>query len=332
MPSTLNIALKNTTNSTVYCYITGQASNSLALIQSDGKTVYYPSSPTSNAVPLAVNCAIPLGAPGSTTSVTIPKLSAARVWFSYDTHLTFLLNIGPGLVEPSVTSPSDPNINTLWGFCELTFNDYQLYANISYVDFVAIPIALSLTNASGDMQSVLGLPTDGLTQVCNGLQAQTASDGKGWSGLVVKNTSGAIVRALSPNLGQFTNPSLFSGYYEPYIDAVWNKYASTPLTIDSQSSFGTVQGTVTAGIFTFPNVGSYPKPSTADIFTCSTGPFITSSPGFSALTPRISAAFNRSTLLSQSSEPSASSTYYQNLITNHYSRIVHSINLERRGY
>lgn len=332
MPDTLNLALTNTTNSTLYCNITGNVNGSLALIESDGKTVYYPPSPTTSGTPLAVNCTISLGAPGSTITVTIPKISASRIWFSINTPLAFLLNPGPGLVEPSVTNPSDPNINILWGFCELTFNNDQLYANISYVDFVALPIALSLTNANGQIQVVQGIPKDGLDQVCAGLQAQTASDGKGWSRLIIRSPSGQILRVLSPNLGQVTNSSLFAGYYEPYVDEVWNKYANTPLAIDSQSQFGTVQGTVQNGVFNFPGIGTYPRPSTADIFTCSTGPFQTNTAGLAALTPRISAAFNRSTLLSQSAEPSNPTTYYQNSITNHYSRILHATNLDKRGY
>ncbi|KAH8678592.1 CBM6-containing protein, partial [Tricladium varicosporioides] len=335
MVNQLNIALKNTTNSTVYAYITGRAvknNDALCLIQADGKTPYYPSSPPNVQTPLAADCTIRLGPPGSTVVVTIPQISAARIWFSIDTPLVFLLNPGPGLVEPSVSNPADPNINTLWGFCEFTLNDYQLFANVSCVDFVAIPIAMSLTNGSGQTQVVKGLPKDGLDRVCNGLQAQNSSDGVGWDRLIVRSPSGQILRALSPNLGQVINPSLFSGYFEPYVDAAWNKFTNTPLVVDTQASFGIVQGTVQGGILTFNGVGSFAKPSTHDIFTCSTGPFLTNSPGMAALTPRLAAALNRSTLLTQSFEPSSPETYYKDRITNHYSRIVHETNIDGRGY
>lgn len=335
MVNQLSIGLKNTTNSTVYAYITGRAvqnNNALCLIQADGRTPYYPSSPTTVQSPLAADCTIRLGPPGSTTPITIPQISAARIWFSINTPLVFLLNPGPGLVEPSVTNPTDPNINTLWGFCEFTLNDYQLFANVSCVDFVSIPIAMSLTNGSGQTQVVKGLPKDGLDRVCNGLLAQNSSDGVGWDKLIVKSPSGQTLRALSPNLGQVINPSLFSGYFEPYVDAVWSKLANSPLTVDTQASFGTVQGTVQGGILNFNGVGSFTKPSTHDILTCSTGPFLTNSPGMAALTPRLSAAFNRSTLLTQSFEPSNPGSYYHDRITNHYARIVHEVELEGRGY
>ena len=116
--STVTIALQNqTTSPTVYAYITGQAidrNNALFLLQSDGKTQYYPTSPSSTGAALAQNCAIPLGAPGNTIPVTVPHLAGSRIWFSVDDTLTFLLNPGPALVEPSVTNPSDPNINISW--------------------------------------------------------------------------------------------------------------------------------------------------------------------------------------------------------------------------
>jgi len=106
---TLNIGLNNSTGSnTVYAYITGQAinnNNALFLLQSDGKTPYYPSNPSSDGAPLSANCAIALGGIGSTINVTIPYIAGGRIWFCVNNTLTFFLNpgsTGPGLVEPSV--------------------------------------------------------------------------------------------------------------------------------------------------------------------------------------------------------------------------------------
>lgn len=114
--ATVNIALQNqTTSNTVYAYITGQAidnGNKIFLLQSDGKTHYYPDSPSETGSSLAQDCAIPLGPPGNTVTVTVPHLAGSRIWFSVNDKLTFLLNPGPAIVEPSVNNPSDPNINT----------------------------------------------------------------------------------------------------------------------------------------------------------------------------------------------------------------------------
>ena len=78
---------------------------------------------------------------------------------------TFLLNPGPQLVQPSVSNLSDPNINKAWDFCELTFYPGGLFANITYVDFVYIPIALTLANTSGVFQTAPGLPANGLETI-----------------------------------------------------------------------------------------------------------------------------------------------------------------------
>jgi hypothetical protein len=337
--ATLNFALQNqTTSNTVYAYITGLAvdnNNSLFLLQSDGKTAYYPASPSGTLSPLTANCAIPLGAPGSTVTVTVPHLAGARLWFSRDNTLTFYLNPGPALVEPSVSNQSDANYNIFWDFCEFTFNSAQLYVNISYVDFVSLPISLTLTNASGASQHVAGIPSNGLDTVCSALNTQNAQDNAGWNQLIVTQ-NGAHLRALSPNTGMIMNNSLFSGYYQPYVDQVWSKYTGANLTVNTQTSSGDVNATVSNNTLTFANnAATYTQPSAADIFSCSSGPFApTGNQEKDAITARLAAAFNRSTLLINSVQPNNEnpSTYYQNAVTNHYSRILHATNLDKRGY
>ena len=62
------------------------------------------------------------------------------------------------MVEPSVLNPSDPNHGVNFGFAEFTLNDAQLYANISYVDFVPrIPIAISLYASRHKEMAALGI-------------------------------------------------------------------------------------------------------------------------------------------------------------------------------
>lgn len=339
--ATLNITLENTTDSSnCYAYVTGldiNNNNAVFLLQADGVTPYYPSSPSSTLQPLAVDCNIPMGAPGSSKVITIPQLAGGRIWFCKDAELTFELNPGPALVEPSVTNTSDPNYNLYWSFAEFTYNSFQLFANITFVDFVSMPIGLTLVNGSGAVQSVAGLPADGLDQVCSALQAQDAQDGAGWSQLIVKSPSGANLRALSPNSGMVMNNSLFSGYYQPYVNAVWAKYQSDTLTVDTQGQWGTVTGQVVSGELTFGSVGAFPQPSTADIFSCSSGAFgayPTNGVEMGNITARLAAAFNRSTLLINSDQPDGEqvSQYYQNSITNHYARIAHATCPDGLGY
>jgi hypothetical protein len=303
---------------------------------SDGTTVHYPSSPATDGRSLTVNTAIKLGAPGTTTTITIPQTAGGRIWFSQNATLTFLLNPGPALVEPSVTNVSDPNYNVFWDFCEFTYNSFQLYVNITYVDFTSLPIALQLENASGLVTKVQGIPSNGLDTVCSALTAQSAVDGAGWKDLIIKDpTTGANLRALSPNSGIVLNNSLFNGYFQPYVDKVWAKYATDTLNVDTQASYGVVSGKVdSSSKLSFGSAGSFPQPSASDIFSCSTGAFAVSTAEMANIAARLAAAFNRSTLLLNSNQPDKEdvSTYYTDPVTNHYARIVHEANTDRKGY
>jgi len=347
--ATLTIQLCNqTTSNTVYAFITGLAyveTNGVsravvALIESDGRSVYYPANPPAIGSPLQTNCAIPLGSPGQTKICTIPQLAGGRIWFSINQPLTFLLNPSPtgaALVEPSVSNPSDPNINIQWDFCEFTFNSSQLYANISYVDFVSLPIALQLTNSSGAVQTVTGMPSTGLSSISSALQTQTSSDGvQGWTNCVVQS-SGTTLRILSPNQDLVVRPNDFANYFEPYVQSVWNKYSTSPLSIN-------VGGVITSGEVSTSGSTSnhlvlengsevFSAPTTADIFSCSTGPFATGSDSTrNAIIPLLASAFNRTTFLATNVIPSPLSTFYTNAVTNHYARIVHSVNADGKGY
>ncbi|OQO13403.1 hypothetical protein B0A48_01631 [Cryoendolithus antarcticus] len=335
---TLQIQLQNQTKSNqVWAYITGQAldnNNALFLLQSDARTPYYPPSPSSTGQPLNANCAIPLGGPGNTVNATIPRIAGGRIWFSQDATLKFFVNPGPGLVEPSIFNPADPNINTNFAFCEFTYNQYELFANISYVDFVsALPIALTVKDNSGATRHVSGMGPNGLTQVAQGLQAQTAKDTRRWSSLIVSRNNQPL-RILSPNSGILLNPSWFGTYWNAYVDQVYAQYSTKPYTINTQAQFGNVTGQVSNNNFKFGN-STFAKPSAKDIFGCNTGPFATgSNTETNVIIPRLSAAFNRSTLLLSNSYPNSvqPAQYYQNQTTNHYARLVHAANLDGHGY
>ncbi|KAF2171232.1 glycoside hydrolase family 64 protein [Zasmidium cellare ATCC 36951] len=337
---TLSIALVNQTSSSqVYAYITGLAldnNNAVFLLQSDAKTPYYPASPSATGQALGANCSIPLGGPGNTVNATIPRLAGARIWFSVDKELTFLLNPGPGLVEPSVFNQSDPNYNTNFSFCEFTFNSAQVFVNISYVDFVSnLPVALTLNDTAGSVQHVGGMRADGLATVAKGLRAQTAKDGRRWSSLIVQS-GGKDLRALSPNSGITNNPDWFATYWTDYVNQVWTRYQTQTLTVDTQAQWDEVTGKVdSSGILDFGDGSRFAKPTSKDIFGNSTGPFATGSNAkTNAIIPRLAAAFNRSTLLLSSTTPNGTNPgqYYKADITNHYSRIVHAANVDGLGY
>jgi hypothetical protein len=166
----------------------GQAldnNNKLFVLSADAKTAYYPPSPSSTGQALAQDISIPLGGPGNVVTATVPRIAGGRIWFSMGKPLQFFVNPGPGLVEPSIFNPSDPNIDTNFAFCEFTYNSWELFINISYVDFVsALPVALTVKDGSGASQHVSGMKANGLDQICQGLQEQSAKDGRRWGSLV----------------------------------------------------------------------------------------------------------------------------------------------------
>lgn len=329
--STLNISLENTfQDGEMYAYVTGKAidhDNSLFLLSSDGKTPYYPTS--EGEIEQDIGIAIHKDQP---TTITIPHIAGGRIYFSLNKQLEFTLNPGPVLVEPSVTNPSDPNYLTEWGFVELTFNKDQLYANISYVDFVgSIPTGLTLETAAGDTQHVSGMASDGLDGVCDGLMQQNQRDGKGWDQLIVQ-PNGKPIRVLSLNQAVKLKPELFADYYDEYIDQVWQHLSTNEITFDTQMSTGVVRARVQGDQL---SVGGslFQKPTTQDILSCDSGSFATGGdPEVNAIIPRIAAAFNRSTLLDTQAFPEDKALHYKNQVTNHYSRIVHELNSDGKGY
>jgi hypothetical protein len=343
---TLQMVLVNQTNSpNVFAYITGLAinkNNAPFFLQADGHTPYFPANPPQIGTHLAQNVGLEIGGPGASRTVTIPQLAGGRIWFSVGSPLTFLLNPGPAIVEPSVTNPADPNYNISWSFCEFTYNSSQLFANISYVDFVGLPISLTLESTQGPVQHISGMSSNGLESVAAGLRAQSAKDGAGWSSLIVpsKTNSSVPLRILSPNNGIVLNGALFQNYWSHYVDAVFEKYCREGLSVNTQAQWGLVTASVQSPPFSIPAALGFTggirfsKPSAKDIFSCSTGPFAFTSSEQGALTARISAAFNRSTLLLSGVQPDAQpvSSYYQDPTTNHYARLVHAANIDHRGY
>lgn len=294
--------------------------------------MYFPTEVKDIGSSLQEDCAIPLGKPGNTTNITIPQIAGGRIWI-VDGKLTFLLNPGgPALVEPSVLNPSDPNHGTNFGFAEFTLNDAQLYANISYVDFVPrIPIAISLHQHSGASQHVAGMRPTGLDQLADLLRAQAAKDGRPWDKLIVSDNNQNL-RILNATHGNAVGAD-FSGYFEPLVDEAWAKYASCTCHIDTQAGPGVLDGHITRAGKLRVGDEEFDKPSTADILGCNSGPFTTgASPARNAIIPRLAAGFVRSCIVDAERQPSAVETFYTREVTNHYARCVHEVNVDGKGY
>ncbi|KAI0596004.1 glycoside hydrolase family 64 protein [Biscogniauxia sp. FL1348] len=329
----------------MYAYITGQdPSGAIVMLSTDGSW-HFPD-PLGSAIPIAINAsvALPLGATGQTTELTLPDyLSSGRVWIAEGMLTFFTVAAADGkatLVEPSSANPSDPSAAINWGFVELTnTKEAGIFANISFVDFVGLVIGMTLTLSSGETQTVKGLAKGAIESICNDLKTQAASDGQPWDEMCVLDTEGKPLRVQAPNLYIANNPSTMEDYYTDYIEQVWTKYASEDLIINTQTDAGNVACRATGSRISCDGDNrEYPKPTTADIWGCNSGPFAIHEDDnaiHKAVVPRLCAAFTRTTLLVDggSTQPSISRDgYYQSSPTNHYSRIVHSYETDGRGY
>jgi Beta-1,3-glucanase len=98
--------------------------------------------------------------------------------------------------------------------------------------------------------------------VCAGLAVQAAADGSGGNNLIISRNENRL-SALSPVNAMVFNPGLLAQYWDSYVGRVWPRYATTPLTVDTQASFGTVTGEVPGGALTFAGVGPFAGPSAA---------------------------------------------------------------------
>ncbi|MGV9366497.1 beta-1,3-glucanase family protein [Amycolatopsis sp. NPDC003731] len=323
----LPLTLKNNSGSgTVYAYISGaDTAGRPGFVTADGR--FQPLANPSAPVTPIPDYAIPLGGSGSQVTVTLTDyLIGGRVWFSVGKKIQFFVNPGPGLVQPGFAT-ADPNWQTNWTFCEFTYNSANLYANISYVDMVALPVSMATTGAAG-AQSVSPLPNGALGSIADGLRAQHNADGAPWDRLVVTDGSGQVVRVLAPG----HSPVDFGGYWTNYLNAVWDHYRTTPLTINGQGGIGSYTGTVSGDAIVFAGLNTngvpFTKPSAADIFGCASGPLYNSgSDARGAVAARLAAALNRSSLLvaGGNNQPDGvpPSQYYRDATTNHYARLVH---------
>lgn len=332
-PARFNLALLNASGqNTAFAYVTGFDNGRPVFVRADG-SAYYPPSPSAPVTPLGADCAIPLGVNGSTVRVSVPRMYGARIYLCIGSRLDFYVNPGPAVVHPSFLNTSDTNFNKNWTFAEFTFNEYELFSNISYVDFVAAPLGLSLRSLSGRVETIPGLPAASLDPICYSLQQQATQEGSAWNSLIQRGPDGRNLRAMSAHY----QASRFQNYLTGYIDACWNKYRNTTLTVDTQSGFGVLTARVGGdNLLRFNNGEAFAKPSTADVLSCDSGPFSLggASDVRKAIIPRLAAALNRTTLLDNPNQPNGevASRFYRNAQTNHYARLVHERLPDNRGY
>lgn len=324
-------------------YVTGQDENGiLKLLNSAGCWVYPKAS--SQIVPTAIenDLSIQVGAARMATNLSLSgPLFSGRIWAAQGAFQLSTI-LGPDgrttLAPPSPAALSASREGTKWGFVELTYDRAKgLWTNVSYVDFVGLVLKTILRSSDGTTQHADGLGPDAVDGICRSLAKQATLDGQPWAQLCGRDGAQKPVSIISPNTLISTNASAFASYWAPYIDEVWRKYQGEPLWIDTQTPMGMVSCSIASDKLWCQDE-SFVQPSTADVFSCDSGPF---APGPSdtllrrAIVARLCAAINRSTLLLSGGnvQPSLdSSTFYGSSPTNYYGKFVHEHENQNVGY
>jgi hypothetical protein len=335
VPATIPLSITNNSGRGDPVYIYNLGTN-LATGQqgwADGSGTFHAWPAGGNPPTPAPDASIAGPANGQSVTIQMPKFSG-RVYFSYGQKLVFKLTTG-GLVQPAVQNPSDPNRNILFHWSEYTLNDSGLWINSTQVDMVSAPYAVSVKAGDGSTKTTGHLKSGGYNAVYNGLRNAPG----GWGGLIQTAPDGSVLRALSPLFGVETG-AIPASAMDDYINRVWSKYSSETLTVTpfgdqpNTKYFGRVSG----GVMNFTNssgavVTSFQKPDSASVFGCFK---LLDAPNDQVRGPisrTLCAGYNRSTLLSNPNQPDANdANFYQDAVTNQYSKIIHSQMADGHAY
>jgi hypothetical protein len=335
VPDTIPLTLTNNSGrgEAVYVYTLGTLLSTGQQGWADASGAFHPW-PAGSVPPVpAPDASIPGPAAGQSKTIRIPKLSG-RIYFSYGRKLDFRLATG-GLVQPAVQNPSDPNHDILFNWSEYTLNDSGLWLNSTQVDMFSAPYAVGVQRADGSTVNTGHLKPGGYNGVFSALRAQSG----GWGGLVQTRSDGTVLRALSPGHG-VESGALPASVMDDYINRVWQKYATTTLTVTPFADQPNTKyfGRVSGGVMNFTNgsgavVTSFQKPDADSVFGCHK---LLDAPNDQVRGPisrTLCAGFNRSTLLVNPNQPDTSSAaFYQDPVTNHYARAIHDRMADGKAY
>lgn len=145
----------NFESNSVKVYVTGLDSDGNIVLLTPNGTWYRPAERSDATGPQKIteDIATPIGGYGTATPITLPThVSSGRVWVA-DGDLTFFtVMVGTGilsLVGPSAVNPDDSSAATNWGFVELTTDFSGITVNLSYVDFVGLPLGIEIQGSEG---------------------------------------------------------------------------------------------------------------------------------------------------------------------------------------
>lgn len=182
----------------------------------------------------------------------MPRHDSGRVYVTIgDSITTTVIGSGAGasISDPNISTAHDPNYYRIYDKFESTYLPYvtgtpgnnPLFINITSVDFVSIPMALTLdlksaAKSSGPVGYVKSRATINETLA-------TYLVGEGWPSLL-QGLDGNLIRVVAPNKGLETgergDPGFPTDYFDGYLRRIWAHYShateanrGNTLTIDA---------------------------------------------------------------------------------------------------
>ncbi|MFF9280694.1 glycoside hydrolase family 64 protein [Streptomyces griseosporeus] len=307
-------------NASVHLYVVGNADGRQVRLTPDGTLA--PVALSDNGPDGFTDYAIPLAGSGE-TRLSLPYMSG-RIYVSLGQKLKFKVvtdgNGNAALQYPAGWVASDPNYGVLHDCAEFTHNAAGMFCNTTMVDMFSVPMSIRLT---GEKDQTTGTLRQGGRAAAFAAVRQVPE----FAPLVVDDT-----RIIAPGHG--LDAGLFAkDYFAPYIDEVWSTYTGKDLKITTNA--GTFTGRVRGERLTFdgPAPVSFAKPSTRDVLFCD-GALAAPNDGTTGpVAAVLGAAFNRSTLLSNPTQPGTDpAAFYQGTLTNHYARAIHAATVDGKAY
>ena len=158
--------------------------------------------------------------------VYMPTIESGRMFFSYEKPVLVSFHGSgsnvTGFAGPSITNPSDPNIDTYWEVIEFTLSDGKYWGNTTRVDFFSFPVVTQLHRADGPYRTSGEIGTR--DELFAAWQREVPED---WRFSARNNSRGTPLRILAPGKAAWTPYGYLepmNSFFDEYIDYLWDRW------------------------------------------------------------------------------------------------------------
>jgi hypothetical protein len=247
-----------------------------------------------------------------------PSVGGGRLYISCGGPM-YIPVYNNGWAGPDPNNPGDPNNDVYYDWFEYTYiyNQLQFGGNTTQVDIFGFPFVARVKQAATNYDDSCGInmPRD---QVIKYFQDHMSAPFQG----CIKPCRVVAPRSSS----QFGTGGAYVNYLKPYVDSLWDLWATTPLSFynGTQHYIGTVNAGT--GILTFSGAegGSMDKPTSQEIFACS------GFPGY--VGAALSAALNRGVARNGADFYTPSTYYKRSAYKNEFAQVLHEISIHNLAY